>query len=193
MIELKFPLILASASPRRKELLNKLAFSFVVKTVDVKEHIPEDIKPKEAALYLAKLKGDAHHLLAKHHIVITADTVVIANNTILGKPTSSAEAKAMLTLLTNSTHEVITGVSIRSNNEVHSFDVSTNVIFGSLSSAEIDHYVNSNLPFDKAGAYGIQDWIGLIGISSIEGSYYNVMGLPTQEVYACLKKYFLKA
>lgn len=190
MIQLKYPVILASASPRRQELLQKLAIPFEVKTVEVDEVIPEDISPKESALYLANLKGEAHDFLAKHHIVITADTVVVSNNTVLGKPTSNDNAREILSELSANTHEVITGVSIRANNEVYSFEASTKVTFGALSKSEIDYYVNSNQANDKAGAYGIQDWIGLMGISKIEGSYYNVMGLPTMEVFGCLKKYF---
>lgn len=192
MIELIYPVILASASPRRQKLLAKLEIPFTIKTVNVEELIPESIEAKEAALYLANIKGEAHDFMAKHHIVITADTIVIINGKVLAKPVSATDAELMLKELSSNTHEVITGVSIRSNNEVYSFDVSTKVTFRSLSNAEIDHYVNSNLAYDKAGGYGIQDWIGLIGISSIEGSYYNVMGLPTLEVYSCLKNYFSK-
>ncbi len=190
MIQLKYPIILASASPRRQELLHKLEFPFNVQTVKVEEQIPDNIKPKEAALYLANLKGEAHDFLAKHHIVITADTIVIANGKVVEKPDSTNEAIAMLTQLSGNTHEVITGVSIRANNEVHSFDVSTKVTFGSLSTAEIEHYVKSGKAYDKAGAYGIQDWIGLIGVSSIQGSYYNVMGLPVFELYRTLTHHF---
>ncbi len=192
MIQLQYPLILASASPRRQELLRKLNFPFTVQTVAVEEQIPADITPRDSALYLANLKGEAHDFLAKHHIIITADTTVILEEKILDKPTSADEAKSILAQLSNNTHEVITGVSIRANNEVHSFDVSTKVTFGALSKKEIAYYVNSGNANDKAGAYGIQDWIGLIGVSSIEGSYYNVMGLPTLEIYFCLKKYFIK-
>ncbi|MCF6352988.1 MAG: Maf family nucleotide pyrophosphatase [Cyclobacteriaceae bacterium] len=192
MIQLQYPLILASSSPRRQELLTKLEIPFKVQNVNVDEIIPEDVKPREAALYLANLKGEAHDFLAKHHIIITADTTVILANKILDKPSSAKEAKSILGQLSNNTHEVITGVSIRANNEVYSFDVSTKVTFGALSKKEIAYYVNSGNANDKAGAYGIQDWIGLVGISSIEGSYYNVMGLPTLEVYSCLKKYFIK-
>jgi len=190
MIQLRYPLILASTSPRRQELLTKLEIPFEVQTVNVDEIIPADVKPRDSALYLANLKGEAHDFLAKHHIVITADTIVIVNNTVLNKPASNTEARTMLQQLANKTHEVITGVSIRVNNEVHSFDVSTKVSFGSLADTEIESYVKTNNASDKAGAYGIQDWIGLIGISSIEGSYYNVMGFPVFEIYAHFKKYY---
>ena len=191
MITLKYPVILASNSPRRKELLEKLDIPFTIKTVNLEEIIPVDITPRKAALYLAELKGDAHDHLARHHIVITADTIVIANNKVLGKPTSIHEAKNMLRALSNKTHEVITAVCIKSDNETHSFDVSTKVTFSVLTEAEINFYINSGNANDKAGAYGIQDWIGLIGISGIEGSYYNVMGFPVHELYKELKLHFL--
>lgn len=187
MLALKYPVILASGSPRRKELLQKLKIPFTVQTIDIEEHIPEEIKPRDTALYLAELKGVAHDHLARHHIVITADTIVLANDKVLGKPGSQQVAKAMLETLSNNTHEVITGVCIQLNNSTRSFDVTTQVTFGSLSADEIDYYVNSGRASDKAGAYGIQDWIGLMGVSSIQGSYYNVMGFPVYEVYAKLK------
>ena len=190
MIALKYPIILASGSPRRKELLEKLDIPFTVQTVHLEEEIPNEISPRKTALYLANLKGNAHDHLAKHHIVITADTVVIANDKVLGKPSSIQEAKNMLQTLSNNSHEVITGVCIRANNEVHSFDVTTKVSFGKLSSGEIEYYINSGNANDKAGAYGIQDWIGLIGIPRIEGSYYNVMGFPIYELYAQLKLHY---
>lgn len=192
MIELKYPLILASGSPRRKELLEKLNIPFTVQTVAIEEVIPDEISPRETAIYLAELKGVAHDHLAKHHIVITADTIVIANNILLGKPNNNQEAKDMLQELSNSTHEVITGVCIRADNEAHVFDVSTKVTFGTLSTKEIAYYVNSGNANDKAGGYGIQDWIGLIGVSNIQGSYYNVMGFPVHELYKNLKKYFVR-
>ena len=190
MIQLKYPLILASSSPRRQELLTKLEIPFKVQSLEVDEEIPTGIKPRDSALYLANLKGEAHDFLAKNHIVITADTIVIVDNMVLNKPTSNAEAKQMLQKLANKTHKVITGVSIRANKAVHSFDVSTEVTFGALANEEIEFYVKSKNASDKAGGYGIQDWIGFIGISSIKGSYYNVMGFPVFEVYAHLKKYF---
>lgn len=191
MIRLKYPVILASGSPRRKELLKKLEIQFTVQTVDVEEEIPTHILPKDSALFLAKLKADAHQHLVNDNIVITADTIVLANNKVLGKPSSIKEALNMLTSLSNKTHEVITGVIIRSNNLKFAINVSTEVTFSDLSPLEIERYVQSGMANDKAGAYGIQDWIGLIGISSIKGSYYNVMGFPTLEVYNCLKKNFV--
>ncbi len=190
MLQLKYPVILASNSPRRKELLEKLEIPFSVQTVDVDEDIIENIDPRKVARYLAEVKGNAHDHLAKNKIIITSDTIVLYNNKVLGKPTSTQEAIEILSTLSGNTHEVITGVCLKANNELYSFDVSTKVTFGKLSLTEIEHYVNTGSANDKAGAYGIQDWIGLIGISSIEGSYYNVMGLPVYELYAQLKKHF---
>lgn len=190
MLELKYPVILASGSPRRKELLEKLEVPFTVQKIDIEEIAPVDLEPRETAKFLAQLKGDAHDQLAKHHIVIAADTIVIANGKVLGKPKSKVEASIMLKTLSNSSHEVITGVCIRANNDSHVFDVCTKVTFGNLSENEIEHYVKSGNANDKAGAYGIQDWIGLIGITSIEGSYYNVMGFPVYEVYEKLTRYY---
>ncbi len=190
MIQLRYPVILASGSPRRKELLEMLEIPFTVKTVPVEESVPTDIAPIDAALYLAKQKADAHMHLAKDHILITADTTVIANNKELGKPTNAENAIQTLTTLSGQTHNVITGVVIRANEIEHAFSVATSVTFRNLAENEISHYVASGKANDKAGSYGIQDWIGLIGIERIEGSYYNVMGFPTLEVYQILKSNF---
>ncbi len=190
MLTLKYPVILASNSPRRKELLEKLEIPFSVETVDFEEHTPDTISPRETARFLAEMKGNAHDHLAKNKIVITSDTVVIANGKVLGKPTTTKEANNMLQKLSDTTHEVITGVCLKANNELYSFDVSTKVCFGKLSSIEIEHYINSGSANDKAGGYGIQDWIGMIGVSKIEGSYYNVMGFPVYELYDQLKIHF---
>lgn len=190
MIKLSYPLILASNSPRRKELLKKLNLPFTVKTVEVDEVIPANISPKEAAKFLAETKSKAHQHLATNTIVVTADTIVLLNNTILGKPSSSAEATSMLQQLSDKTHEVITGVCLRCNNEVIAFNATTRVTFEKLEHDDIKYYVNSGEANDKAGAYGIQDWIGMIGIKSIEGCYYNVVGLPVFELYTHLKTYF---
>ncbi len=190
MLALTYPVILASASPRRKELFTKLNIPFSVHTLPVKETIPDEIPAKEAAIYLAQRKGQAHRHLAKNTLVITADTVVIANNQILGKPLHPAQAKVTLSQLSGHTHQVITGVCIYLNEQMYSFDVATQVSFGTLSNQEIDYYVATGQGNDKAGAYGIQEWIGLVGIQSIKGSYYNVMGLPTFELYQFLKNNF---
>ena len=189
-MNLKYPVILASNSPRRKELLEKLQIPFTVQTVNVIEAIPAHISATETALYLANLKSTAHAHLAKNNIVITSDTIVLYNNSILGKPTSDNQAFDILKTLSGKTHNVITGICLRVNNELHSFDVSTEVSFGTIQPNEIKHYVQSGLASDKAGAYGIQDWIGMIGVEKINGSYYNVMGLPVYELYLNLKKHY---
>lgn len=191
MIKLSYPLILASNSPRRKELLQMLKLPFTVNSVEVDEIIPTNIPLKEAAKFLAEIKSKAHQHLATNSIVVTADTIVLLNNTILGKPSSSAEATNMLQQLSDKTHEVITGVCLRCNNEVITFDIITKVTFEKLEQDEIEYYVSSGEANDKAGAYGIQDWIGMIGIKAIEGCYYNVVGLPVNELYNQLKKHFI--
>ncbi|MCB0497716.1 MAG: septum formation protein Maf [Cyclobacteriaceae bacterium] len=188
-MELKYPLVLASGSPRRKELLEKLQLPFSVETVEVDETIPEHIKPSKAAIYLAKVKSEAHSHLAKNQIVITADTIVTLNGQSLGKPSSAEEAVKMLKKLSGRTHKVITGVCIRLQDQMDVFDVTTKVTFGELEENDIQTYVQSGNAFDKAGAYGIQEWIGLIGVKSIEGCYYNVMGLPVFELYNKLKNF----
>lgn len=190
MLQLKYPVILASNSPRRKELLEKLEIPFNVQTVNVEEELPNEITPIDSAKYLAELKGNAHDHLAKNNIVITSDTIVVFKNKIIGKPKTSQDAIEILHQLSGNTHEVISGVCLKANNEMHLFDVSTKVTFAPLTKKEIKHYVNSGNAYDKAGAYGIQDWIGLIGVSRIEGSYYNVMGFPVYELYNQLKKHF---
>ena len=190
MLQLKYPVILASNSPRRKELLEKLEIPFSVQTVNVEEEVPEGVAPRDTAKYLAELKGNAHDHLAKSNIIITSDTVVIFDNKVVGKPKDSQEAEEILFQLSGKTHEVITAVCLKANNEMHLFDVSTSVTFGPLSKKDIEYYVNTGSANDKAGAYGIQDWIGMIGVSSIEGSYYNVMGFPVYELFRMLKKYF---
>ncbi len=190
MINLKYPVILASNSPRRKELLQKLEIPFTVETIHYEEHIPTHVLARDAAKFLAVKKGSVHKQLSNNAIIITADTIVLANGNVLGKPKSNKEAVNMLQNLSENTHEVITGVCIQINDVVHAFDVSTSVTFGKLTTHEIEHYVNSENAADKAGAYGIQDWIGLIGITRIEGSYYNVMGFPVYEVYSYLKHHF---
>jgi len=190
MINLKYPVVLASNSPRRKELLEKLEIPFTVQTVDVIETIPNHVSPLETALYLANLKSTAHAHLAINKIVITSDTIVLSNNKILGKPTSDLKAFEILESLAGKTHKVITAICLRVNNDLHSFDVSTEVSFGPISPKEIQHYIQSGRATDKAGAYGIQDWIGMIAVEKINGSYYNVMGLPVYELYLNLKKYY---
>ena len=183
-------IILASNSPRRKELMYQVGFDFEVKSKDFDEVIRMDLDVKEVSKYLAQQKNDAYRKLFTSEIIVTADTVVIVEDQILGKPSNSEEAKQMLLQLSNGKHSVMTGVCISSNDKKISFDDSTNVTFKKLDVNEVDFYINKFWPYDKAGAYGIQEWIGMIGIETIEGCYYNVMGLPINKVYDCFKNEF---
>ena len=182
-------LILASGSPRRKEILESLGFDFSVRKNDFNEEVPNYIPVMETAVFLAKEKNN---LIQREgdQVVLTADTVVILNDQLLGKPSDTHEAKTMLLNLSNSTHKVITGVCISSHSNRVTFSSVTKVTFCDLTNLEIEYYVEKFQPFDKAGAYGIQEWIGQIGIESIEGSYYNVVGLPANEVYRALTQVF---
>jgi len=182
-------LILASGSPRRREILASMGFDFSVRQSDVKEEVPGYIPVVETAEYLAKYKNEAIKR-AVDEVILTADTVVILNDRLLGKPTDELEAKTMLLNLSNAIHQVITGVCISSNTNKITFSSMTEVKFSHLTKSEIEHYVEKFQPLDKAGAYGIQEWIGQIGIESIKGSYYNVVGLPTHEVYRALTQVF---
>jgi septum formation protein len=178
--------ILGSASPRRKSLLNSILAEFTTQVLATEEFVDSNIPVSEVAAYLAQLKSDAFVNLRDDEIVITADTTVVINEQILNKPKDSTEAKAMLGMLSGTCHEVITGVCVRSVTKQNIFSEVTKVEFKALSTAEINHYVDEYKPFDKAGAYGIQEWIGMIGITSITGDYYNVMGLPIQKLYQVL-------
>ena len=175
-------IILASKSPRRKELLELLDLNFTVEVLEVNEVFPESLDVTKVAEYLANLKADAFTNIPTDTVVITADTIVILDEQILGKPKDKAEAIKMLKTLSNRSHKVITGVCIKSKDKTVSFSNTTKVFFKELSSSEIDYYIENYKPFDKAGSYGIQEWIGAIGITKIEGSYFNVVGLPIQEL-----------
>ena len=184
-----YKLILASNSPRRKELLAGLDVDFDVFVLDgIDESYPQDLKSTDVALYIARKKAEAYkQIIAPGALVITADTVVVVDNRILGKPHDEAEAMEMLREISGRTHLVITGVCLTTQEKQVSFSVETEVTFKSLSDAEIEHYVTKYKPYDKAGAYGIQEWIGYVGVTSLKGSYYNVMGLPVQRIYEELK------
>ena len=184
-------LFLASASPRRSQLLNDAGFNFtVIGGKDIDENIPENLTGKDAAIYLANLKADAYsEKITAETILITADTIVCLNDTILGKPKDEKEAFEILQSLSGKEHKVITGVSVRSLDKQISFADETCVKFKILSDVEINYYITHYKPFDKAGAYGIQEWIGYIGITEIRGSYFNVMGLPVQKLYEVLKSF----
>ncbi len=177
------PLILASKSPRRQQLLSEAGFKFAVKSVEVDENYPIDLEPKKVAKYLAEKKAMASQHELTNEFLIAADTVVIVDNQLLGKPITHHDAKRMLRIMSGRTHLVMTGVAIASKSRLVSFDDTTKVTFKVLTDDEIDHYINEYKPFDKAGAYGIQEWIGMIGIDKIEGSFFNVVGLPVHKVY----------
>lgn len=191
LIPFPYKLILASNSPRRKELLAGLNLDFEVKVIPgIDENYPADMPTENIARYLAELKAKPYEaIVADREIVITADTVVIVNSHVLGKPKDAAQARAMLQELSGCTHEVATGVCFTSQKRKHSFSVSTKVTFGTLSSEEIDYYIDRYRPFDKAGAYGIQEWIGYVGVTRLEGSYFNVMGLPVQRIWTELQRF----
>jgi septum formation protein len=182
--EFPFHIILASASPRRKELLTQLGFSYKIEVKSVDELIPENLSPQEVALHIANQKIDAFdiHSYPNQTLIITADTVVTIDNKILGKPANEIEAKQMLQLLSGRKHEVITAVCLKTSSFHDSFYDITQVEFSDISANEIDYYINEFKPFDKAGAYGIQEWIGVGFIKSIVGSYTNVVGFPTELV-----------
>jgi septum formation protein len=179
----KLKIILASASPRRKELLAGLDLNFEVKVIKgVSESYPEDLRAEEVPQYISREKAAAYQV-AENELLLTADTVVVVNNTILGKPHDAADARRMLRHISGRTHQVVTGVTLTTAKAQKTFGVTTDVTFRQLTDDEIDYYITHYRPFDKAGAYGIQEWIGYVGVTSIHGSYYNVMGLPVQRIY----------
>ncbi len=183
-------LILASQSPRRKELLEKLGYSFRQISKDVDESYPHDLKVDKVAEYLSKKKAKAYsNELNNNDLLITSDTIVCLENTILGKASNEDEAKKSLRLLSAKKHTVITGVTLKSISKNVSFSVKTEVIMKELSEDEIAYYIDNYQPYDKAGAYGIQEWIGFIGVKEIRGSFYNVMGLPVKELYEAILKF----
>ena len=184
-----YNIILGSQSPRRKELLAGLDIEFTTKVIPgLEETYPDTLQGEEIPIYLAEQKADAY-TLENNDLLITADTIVWLNGHVYGKPADEAEAREMLRSLSGKTHDVITGVCVRTNKKNVSFASTTKVRFAELTDAEIEHYVNKYRPMDKAGAYGIQEWIGYIGVEHIEGSYFNVMGLPIQRLYTILKQF----
>ena len=187
-------LILASRSPRRKALLTEAGLTFQVRSVDTEERFPEDMPVGEVAAYIAKGKAEAlwQTLSSEQQaqsIILASDTIVVLGSTVLGKPKDTDEAKAFLQLLSGRKHEVITGVCLWSVAGQHQFSVKTNVYFRPLTDEQIAYYVRQYKPFDKAGAYAIQEWMGMVGIEKIEGDYYNVVGLPVAAVLAALKSF----
>ena len=184
----KFTIILGSASPRRKELLSDIGLKFSIQTTDKKEDYPTNLKEHEIAEFLAKQKAEfLSENLSETDLLITADTIVWLKGELLNKPKSKEGALNTLSKLSENTHKVITGICIKTQQKEITFSTITLVTFNKLTKKEINFSINNFNPFDKAGAYGIQDWIGKIGIKSIEGSYSNVVGLPTAEVYQQLK------
>lgn len=183
-----YDIVLASQSPRRKELLENLGLDFSIQTVDVEEDFPASLQANEIVEFLAKKKADAFTLNSKQ-LVITADTIVWYNDQLFGKPKNAKHAKEMLQQLSGHTHEVFTGVGITTIEKQRIFSVCSEVTFASLSDDEINHYIDKYCPLDKAGAYGIQEWIGFVGIESISGSFWNVMGLPIQRLYQELRNF----
>lgn len=186
-----FRLILASQSPRRRQLLSDAGIEYeLAPRFECDEVFPDELPAEEVAEYLSRLKSEAYPLpLEKNDILLTADTVVVAGGEVLGKPADRADAIAIIEKLSGKEHEVITGVTLRSAGAIKSFSSHSKVHFRALSQEEIEYYVDTYSPMDKAGAYGIQEWIGYVGIEGIEGSFYNVMGLPIQRVYCELNEF----
>lgn len=180
-----FNIILASASARRKELLGMMNLKFsVADSYDVEEVYPDSISNEDAPWYISKLKSEGYPLpLADNDILITADTLVIIGNKSYGKPKDRNEAILMLSHLSGNTHKVITGVTLKNPKYKQSFSSVTEVTFKALRQDEIEYYIDTFKPYDKAGAYAVQEWIGLIGVDMIKGSYYNIMGLPTDSLF----------
>jgi septum formation protein len=176
-------ILLGSKSPRRNELLKQMGVEFSPVSIHSDEAFSSEMEVKEVASYLAKEKSLAYSQLEINEILITADTVVIAEGEILNKPKNEDEARAMLQKMSNKSHEVVTGVALRTKEKFVVFDECTTVHVDPLSKPEIDHYISKYLPFDKAGSYGIQEWFGLCKISGINGCFYNVVGLPCNALY----------
>ena len=187
----RYHIILASKSPRRQELLRGMGLNFEILTKETPEDYPAELPLDEVPRYLSQQKSTAFadEELPADYLLITSDTVVICEGEILGKPKDREDAARMLQLLSGKTHHVVTGVTVRSASKTESFAVRSNVTFAQLDEEEIDYYIEHCKPFDKAGAYGIQEWIGYVGISGLEGSFYNVMGLPTRRLYQTLKSF----
>jgi len=190
MMNGRYKIVLASNSPRRRELLAGLGLPFEVRVMaDIDESYPADLPVGEVARYISGKKADAYRgSLADDELLITADTVVIVGDEILGKPVDEADATRMLRLISGRTHQVTTGVAMLTTTQERRFAVTTDVTFRPLTDDEIHYYISRYKPFDKAGAYGIQEWIGYVGVTSLRGSYYNVMGLPVQRIYETLQQ-----
>ena len=186
-----YKIILASNSPRRKELLAGLDVQFEVRVLKgIDESYPDTVPTAEIAEYIAQKKAAAYReTIAADELVITADTIVVLGDEVLGKPKDAADARRMLRELSGRTHQVITGVVLTTKERQEHFSVVSDVTFKTLEDSEIDYYVETYKPMDKAGAYGIQEWIGYVGVTRLEGSYFNVMGLPVQRIYEALRRF----
>jgi septum formation protein len=180
----KFPkLLLASKSPRRHQLLRDAGFDFEYIDIDADEDFPPTLPPEEICMFLAQHKSMHHTAPIGDKVLVTADTIVYINNQVLNKPANAKEAAEMLNALSNQTHTVYTGVCLRNDFNTHTFHDKTEVTFHPLSAAEIQHYIENFAPFDKAGSYGVQDWMGYVGVKGIQGCFYNVMGFPVAKFY----------
>lgn len=185
----KYDIVLGSNSPRRCELLNDMGLTFRVEAIKgIDESYPASLPVEEIPVYLARIKAEGHPL-GENELLITADTVVVLDETVLGKPDGEADAHRMLRALSGRAHRVISGVCVTTCERSASFADTSIVHFAELTDEEIDYYIKHYRPLDKAGAYGIQEWIGNIGISGINGDFYNVMGLPTRKLYQLLKSF----
>ncbi|MCF2444941.1 Maf family protein [Dyadobacter sp. CY345] len=191
MFQLSRPLILASNSPRRKQLLQETGFNFSVEVIPTDESFPENMPTGEVAGYISTQKAEMFRALHPDKLVLTADTVVIIDDIILNKPKDYDEALYMLNMLSGKTHEVITAVSLLSDDSIYTVSDTAKVTFRLLEKREIKQYIERYKPFDKAGGYGIQEWIGMVGIERIEGSFYTIMGLPVHHVYQLLKPFII--
>ncbi len=187
----KYSIILASGSPRRRELLSSIGLEYTVRTIEgISEEYPAILIAEEVPQFISRKKAQAYRdTMNKNELIITADTVVSLDNKILGKPQDKNEAVEMLQFLSGRTHQVITGVTIMTETREETFATTSHVTVAQLQDNEIEYYIEKYKPYDKAGAYGIQEWIGMIGVTGIEGSFFNVMGLPVQRLYTLLKTF----
>ena len=187
----KYNIVLASNSPRRKELLQRMGINFKVRTLfGIDESYPDTLRGEDIVCYISRNKAQAYRSsMAPDELLITADTIVYVEGQVMGKPKTPEQAKEMLHKLSGKTHKVITGVTILTADRIENFAVTSQVKFAEITDEEIDFYVDNYLPFDKAGAYGIQEWIGIVAVEEIKGSYFNVVGLPVQRLYQKLKTF----
>lgn len=187
----KYEIVLASNSPRRKELLQRMGVNFKVRTLfGIDESYPDSLRGEDIVCYISRNKAKAYQSsMAPNELLITADTIVYVDGEVMGKPKNAEQAKEMLQKLSGKTHQVITGVTIVTAKRTENFGVTSQVKFTNITDEEINFYVDNYLPFDKAGAYGIQEWIGIVAVEEIKGSYFNVVGLPVQRLYQKLKTF----